>query len=300
MPFQNTLNTTIKANGVGLHTGQKIRMSLSPAPVNTGIVFRRSDLSGECEIPGTYEHVDSTVLCTHLKKGEAEVGTVEHLMSALSGLGVDNCYVDIDGPEIPIMDGSAWAFVFLIRSAGICQQDEPKSYIRITKPVTVTVGDKSATFLPHEGFKLSFEIDFDHPALSELPQHHEIDLHTSSFVTEISRARTFGFIKDIEKLRSMNLALGGTMDNAIVLDDSGIANEEGLRSCDEFVKHKVLDAIGDLYLMGSPVIGHFHGVKSGHALNHQLLQALFDSPESWERVTLQPSEESRAVSLAAS
>lgn len=276
-------------------------MVLSPAPVDTGIVFRRTDLDPTIEIPGLHSSVETTVLCTRLKNGEADVSTVEHLMSALSGLGIDNCYVDIDGPEIPIMDGSAWAFVFLIRSAGICPQEAPRKYIRILEPISVSDGDKVAGFKPYDGFKLSFEIDFNHPTLNALPQTCEVDLHSSSFVTELSRARTFGFMSDIERLRSMNLALGGNLDNAIVVDDDGIANEDGLRFYDEFVKHKLLDAVGDLYLAGASIIGEFYGIKSGHSLNHKLLQALFESPEAWEWTRLGPfqKDQGRFVCLAA-
>lgn len=287
MIYQRSLNTSIKASGIGLHSGARVSMTLSPAPVDTGIVFRRTDLNPVVEIPGLHTYVDSTVMCTKLKNGDAEVSTVEHLMSALSGLGINNCYVNLDGPEIPIMDGSAWPFVFLIRSAGIHQQTASRHYIRILKPIHVSEGDKTASFYPHEGFKLSFEIDFNHPTLNSLPQTAEVDLHTGCFVTEISRARTFGFVKDIEQLRSMNLALGGNMDNAIVIDDDGIANEDGLRSFDEFVKHKMLDAVGDLYLAGASIIGHFKAYKSGHALNHKLIAALYSNRDCWEWTYLQ-------------
>lgn len=279
---QRTINIPIKASGVGLHSGKQITITLKPAPEDTGVVFQRTDLSPATDIPAHHTYIDSTVLCTRLKNGNADISTVEHLLSALSGLGIDNCYIEADGPEIPIMDGSAWPFVFLIKSAGIKTQDAPKHYIRILKPISVKDGDKTAEFHPYEGFKLSFEIDFKHPSLQKLPKVAEMDFKDNSFIHEISRARTFGFMNDIEYLRSINLVLGGHPGNAIVIDDKGITNEDGLRSNDEFVKHKMLDAIGDLYLAGASIIGHFKAFKSGHALNHQLLKALSDHPDHWE------------------
>lgn len=282
MQFQKTINNVIKAKGVGLHCGKSVSLFLRPAPVNTGIVFRRTDLDGCPEIPALAHNVRSTVLCTTLGEGVGQVSTIEHLMSAFHGLNVDNCYVDIDGPEVPIMDGSSWNFVFLIRSAGVVEQSEPRKYIRVIKEVSVTEDGKEALFKPYDGFKVNFEIQFDHPVFSGQPGMASVDLSKECFVTEISRARTFGFMEDIEKLRSMNLALGGSVDNAIVVDHKGIANEDGLRSTDEFVKHKILDAIGDLYLAGHPIQGEFFGLKSGHALNNQLLLTLLADESAWE------------------
>lgn len=285
--FQKTIGNPIKARGVGLHCGKSINMLLRPAPENTGIVFRRIDLPGKPEIPAQAHNVRSTVLCTTLGEGQGQVSTVEHLMSAFHGMDVDNCYVDIDGPEIPIMDGSSWHFVFLIRSAGVVEQSEPRKYIKVIKEVSVTEDGKQALFRPYDGFKVNFEIQFDHPAFSGQPGIASVDLSKECFVTEISRARTFGFMEDIEKLRSMNLALGGSLDNAIVVDHEGIANEDGLRFMDEFVKHKILDAVGDLYLAGHPIHGEFFGLKSGHALNNQLLLTLLADEDAWELCTLE-------------
>lgn len=283
---QKTLFNSIKARGVGLHCGKSITMYLRPAPENTGIVFRRTDLEGRPEIPALASNVSSTVLCTTLGHGQAQASTVEHLMSAFHGLGVDNCYVDLDGPEVPIMDGSSWHFVFLIRSAGIKSQNELRKYIRVLKPVHAYEDDKKASFTPYNGFKVNFEIQFDHPSFSTQPGYASVDLSKECFITEVSRARTFGFMDDIEKLRSMNLALGGSMDNAIVVDHKGIANEDGLRFMDEFVKHKILDAVGDLYLAGHPILGEFSGLKSGHALNNQLLNTLLADEDAWEFTTV--------------
>lgn len=284
---QQTLKNTIRATGVGLHSGKKIYLTLRPAPINTGIVFRRVDLDPVVEIQATAENVTETTLSTTLSEGDAKVSTVEHLLSALAGLGIDNLYIEVTAPEVPIMDGSAGPFVFLIESAGIEQQDAPKEFIRIKKKVTVTDGDKSATFTPYNGFKVGFSIDFDHPVIDKQNQYTEVDFSSTSFVREVSRARTFGFMRDIEYLRANNLALGGSMDNAIVVDEFRILNEEGLRYEDEFVKHKVLDAIGDLYLLGKSLIGEFQGHKSGHGLNNKLLRELIKTPEAWEVVTFE-------------
>ncbi len=296
---QRTLKNVIRATGVGLHSGKKVYMTLRPAPVDTGIVFVRTDLEPEVQIPAQADNVTDTTLCTALSAGGAKVATVEHLMSAFAGLGIDNAYVDLSAPEVPIMDGSAGPFVFLIQSAGISEQNAPKKFIRIKRDITVRDGDKEATFRPHQGFKVAFAIDFDHPAFEEQSQTAMVDFSTTSFVKEVSRARTFGFMRDLEYLRSNNLALGGSLDNAIVVDDYRIVNEGGLRYDDEFVKHKVLDAIGDLYQLGHSLIGEFRGVKSGHALNNQLCRALLDQPEAFEIVTFEGEAEAAPISYAA-
>ena len=282
---QRTLKNVIRATGVGLHSGEKVYLTLRPAPVNTGIVFCRTDLNPIVTIEAKATNVGDTTLSTNLVKGNARVSTVEHLLSALAGLGIDNAYVDLSAPEVPIMDGSAGPFVFLLQSAGIEEQNALKPFIRIKRKVTVTDGDKSATFLPFDGFKVSFAIDFDHPVIKGRSQNISIDFSSTSFVREVSRARTFGFMKDIEYLRERNLALGGSVENAIVVDDYRILNEDGLRYEDEFVRHKVLDAIGDLYLLGKSLIGEFQGHKSGHALNNRLLHALMAQEDAWEIVT---------------
>ena len=284
---QRTLRNSIKATGVGLHTGEKVLLTLSPAPVDTGIVFRRTDLNPVAEIPARADLVGETTLSTCLIHNDARVSTIEHLLSAMAGLGVDNAYVDVTAPEIPIMDGSAAPFVFLLQSAGLVEQHAPKKFIRVKREVTVTDGDKSATFLPLEGFKISFGIDFDHPVFKHRAATTEIDFSTTSFVREISRARTFGFVDEIEYLRSKGLARGGSMDNAIVIDDYKVLNNDGLRYEDEFVKHKVLDAIGDLYLLGYSLIGEYQAFKSGHALNNQALRTLMSQKDAWEMVTFE-------------
>ena len=284
---QRTLRNSIKATGVGLHTGEKVLLTLSPAPVDTGIVFRRTDLNPVAEIPARADLVGETTLSTCLIHNDARVSTIEHLLSAMAGLGVDNAYVDVTAPEIPIMDGSAAPFVFLLQSAGLVEQHAPKKFIRVKREVTVTDGDKSAKFLPLEGFKISFGIDFDHPVFKHRAATTEIDFSTTSFVREISRARTFGFVEEIEYLRSKGLARGGSMDNAIVIDDYKVLNNDGLRYEDEFVKHKVLDAIGDLYLLGYSIIGEYQAFKSGHALNNQALRTLISQKEAWEMVTFE-------------
>ena len=282
---QRTLKNVIRATGVGLHTGEKVYMTLRPAAVNTGIVFRRTDLPEPVSIPSRCEYVGDTRLSSTLIKDDVRVGTVEHLLSAMAGLGIDNAYVDLSAPEVPIMDGSAGPFVFLLQSAGIEEQSAPKRFIRIKKPIKVEEGDKWARFEPFDGFKVGFSIEFQHPIFSRRASKAEIDFSTTSFVKEVSRARTFGFMRDIEMLREKNLALGGSMDNAIVLDDYRVLNEDGLRYEDEFVKHKILDAIGDLYLLGHSLIGAFYGHKSGHQLNNQLLRALLADKSTWEEVT---------------
>ncbi|MCK5873136.1 MAG: UDP-3-O-acyl-N-acetylglucosamine deacetylase [Alcanivoracaceae bacterium] len=282
---QRTLKNVIRATGIGLHTGEKVYLTVRPAPVDTGIIFRRVDLDPVVEIPAAAENVGETTLSSTLVKDDVKVGTVEHFLSAMAGLGIDNAYVELSAPEVPIMDGSAGPFVFLLQSAGIQEQDALKKFIRIKKPVKVEDGDKSATFLPFEGFKVSFEIEFDHPVFRGRTQTASIDFSSTSFVKEVARARTFGFMRDIEYLRSQNLALGGSVNNAIVVDEFRILNEDGLRYEDEFVKHKMLDAIGDLYLLGFSLIGEFVGHKSGHALNNQLLRRLMADQDAWEIVT---------------
>lgn len=282
---QRTLKNVIRATGIGLHTGKKVYLTLRPAAVDTGIVFRREDLEPAVEIEAKPENVGDTRLSTTLVNGDVRVATVEHLLSAFAGLGIDNAYVDVSAPEVPIMDGSAGPFVFLVQSAGIEEQNAPKRFIRIKRTVIVEDGDKWARFDPFEGFKVSFKIDFEHPVFQNRSQTTSVDFSSTSFVKEVSRARTFGFMRDIEQLRASDLALGGSLDNAVVMDDYRVLNEDGLRYEDEFVKHKVLDAIGDLYLLGSSLIGEFSGYKSGHALNNRLIRALLADAEAWETAT---------------
>ncbi len=284
---QRTLKNTIRATGVGLHTGDKIYLTLHPAPANTGICFRRVDLAEPVSIRAISNNVGETKLSTTLVQGDVRISTVEHLLSAFAGLGIDNAVVDVSAAEVPIMDGSAGPFVFLLQSAGIVEQDSPKQYIRIKKPIHVDEGDKWAAFEPFEGFKVTFTIDFEHPAFADHLKTATMDFSSTTFVKEVSRARTFGFMKDIEFLRENNLALGGSLENAIVVDDDKVLNEEGLRYADEFVKHKILDAIGDLYLLGHSLIGEFTGYKSGHSLNNKLLRALLDDTAAWELVSFE-------------
>ncbi len=287
---QRTLKNVIRATGVGLHTGKKILLTLRPAAVDTGIIFRRIDLDGNPEIPAHPHNVGDTSMSTTLVHNDIRISTVEHLLSAMAGLGIDNAYVDISAAEVPIMDGSAGPFVFLLQSAGIEEQNAAKRFIRIKQVVEVVDGDKWVRFEPFDGFKVTFSIDFDHPAFRERAQTATLDFSTTSFVKEVSRARTFGFMRDLEQLQARNLALGGSMENAIVVDDYRILNEDGLRYDDEFVKHKVLDAIGDLYLLGHSLIGAFSGHKSGHALNNRLLRELLSNEKAWEVVTFDESE----------
>jgi UDP-3-O-[3-hydroxymyristoyl] N-acetylglucosamine deacetylase len=282
---QRTLKNLIRATGVGLHSGEKVFLTLRPAPVDTGIVFRRTDLEPVVEIPADADLVSETVLCTGLSRGDAKVQTVEHLMSALAGLGIDNMYVELTAPEVPIMDGSAGPFVFLLQSAGIVEQNAAKRFIRIRRPVEVREGDKVARFEPHDGFRIGFTVEFSHPAIPASLSRAEVDFSTTAYVKEVSRARTFGFMRDLEYMRERNLGLGGSMDNAIVLDEFRVLNEDGLRYADEFVRHKILDAVGDLYLAGHPIIGAFEGHKSGHALNNRLVRALLADAEAWEIAT---------------
>lgn len=284
---QRTLKNVIRATGVGLHSGEMVYLTLRPAAPNTGIIFRRVDLDPVVEIEAKAENVGETALSTTLIQNGQRVSTVEHLLSAFAGLGIDNAYIDLNATEVPIMDGSAGPFVFLVQSAGIEEQPVAKQFIRIKKSVFLEDGDKWAKFEPFEGFKVSFTIDFEHPAFTGRPQQVDVDFSSTSFVREVSRARTFGFMKDIEKLREKNLALGGSMDNAIVVDDFRVLNEDGLRYEDEFVRHKVLDAIGDLYLLGHSLIGAFVGHKSGHELNNRLLRKLITQEDCWELVSFE-------------
>ena len=288
---QRTLKNVIRATGVGLHTGEKIYLTLRPAAPDAGIVFRRVDLDTPVDIPARPEFVGDTQLCTTVCKDGIRVSTVEHLLSAMAGLGIDNAYIDLSAAEVPIMDGSAGPFVFLIQSAGIEEQNAPKRFVRIKRPVVVEDGDKWVRFDPFEGFKVSFSIEFDHPVFETHTRTAELDFSTTSFVKEVSRARTFGLLKDVERLRDNNLALGGSLDNAIVVDDYRILNEDGLRYEDEFVKHKILDAVGDLYLLGHSLIGAFSGYKSGHALNNRLLRALLADADAWEVVTFEDTDD---------
>ena len=284
---QRTLKNVIRATGVGLHTGKKVYLTLRPAAVNTGIVFRRVDLTPPIEIQARPENVGDTQLSTALVKDDVRISTVEHLLSALAGFGIDNAYIDLSSDEVPIMDGSAGPFVFLIQSAGVGEQNAPKRFMRIKQKVRIEDQDKWAMFEPFDGFKVGFTIEFDHPVFNEKDCNAEIDFSTTSFVKEVSRARTFGFMRDVELLRENNLALGGSLDNAVVVDDYRILNEEGLRYRDECVKHKILDAIGDLYLLGYSLIGSFTGHKSGHALNNRLLRELIADETAWELVSFE-------------
>lgn len=284
---QRTLKNVIRATGVGLHTGKKILLTLCPAPVNTGIIFRRVDQNPAVEIQAKPENVGDTRLSTTLVRDGVRISTVEHLLSALAGFGIDNAYVELSSDEVPIMDGSAGPFVFLIQSAGVKEQNASKQFIRIRREVRVTDGDKWAMFQPFSGFKVGFTIEFDHPVFNEKNCQAEIDFSTTSFVKEVSRARTFGFMRDVELLREKNLALGGSLDNAVVVDDYRILNTDGLRYEDECVKHKILDAIGDLYLLGHSLIGSFTGFKSGHELNNRLLKELLIDESAWELVSFE-------------
>ena len=283
---QRTLSNKIRATGVGLHTGKKINLTLNPAPVNSGILFKRTDLETDA-IKASLNNVHDTRLSTTLSNDLAQISTVEHLLSALAGLGIDNSLVELDGPEVPIMDGSARPFVFMIQSAGIQEQNAPKKFIKIKKTIEVKQEEKWAKIEPFNGFKVAFTIDFNHPAFTKSTQSSEIDFSSVSYLSQVSRARTFGFAKDIEILRKNNLALGGSVNNAIVIDDYKVINDEGVRFQDEFVKHKILDAIGDLYLLGHGLIGSFSAYKSGHHLNNLLLRELVNNQDAWEEVTIE-------------
>jgi UDP-3-O-[3-hydroxymyristoyl] N-acetylglucosamine deacetylase len=297
---QRTLKNIIRATGVGLHSGEKVYLTLKPAPVDTGIVFVRTDLEPAVEIKGDARSVGSTNFATALSNGDVSVSTVEHLLSAMAGLGVDNAYVEVSASEIPLMDGSASPFVFLLQSAGLEEQSALKKFIRIKKPIKVEEGDKFASLEPFNGFRLSFTIDFQHPAIGEEVQNATVDFSTTTFVKEVSRARTFGFMKDLEYFKVNNLARGASMENAVVLDDYRVLNEEGLRYRDELVRHKVLDAIGDLYLLGYSVLGEYKAFKSGHALNNKLLIALLEDQTAWEFVSFGEGAESAPISYAES
>ncbi|MCR9105873.1 MAG: UDP-3-O-acyl-N-acetylglucosamine deacetylase [Gammaproteobacteria bacterium] len=284
MLCQRTLKTAVETSGIGLHCAEPVRLCLRPAPVDTGIVFRRTDLHPAVDIPATLEHVAQTTLSTSLARDGQHLATVEHLLAALSGLGVDNAVVEVTARELPIMDGSAGPFVSLIESAGVVEQSAPRLYLRIKREVRVAQGDKWALFQPFAGFRVAFSIDYDQPVLQEQVVQAEIDFSRASFADDVSQARTFGFMRDIDLLRSRGFALGGSLDNAVVLDDHRVLNREGLRSQDELVKHKVLDAIGDLYLFGHPIIGEFRAHKSGHTLNNVAMHALLDATDAWELV----------------
>lgn len=287
---QRTLKNIVRATGVGLHGGEKVFLTLRPAPIDAGITFRRTDLDPVVELPASAVLVNETTLCTGLGRDGVRVQTVEHLMSALAGLGIDNASIDLTAPEVPIMDGSAGPFVFLLQSAGVVEQNAPKRFIRIRKPVEVRQGDKLARFEPYDGFRLGFTVKFDHPAIPDALSRVELEFSTENYIREISRARTFGFMRDLESMREHNLGLGGSMDNAIVLDEFRVLNEDGLRYADEFVRHKALDAIGDLYLAGHAILGAYEGYKSGHALNNALVRALQADAQAWEIVSAEAAE----------
>ena len=291
MLAQRTLTNSIKAFGVGLHSGDPISLELKPAPPDTGIIFRRTDLDPAVEIKARAENVGDTTLSTTLCNDDVQISTVEHLLSAMAGLGIDNAYVEVNASEIPIMDGSAASFILLIESAGIQEQSAPKKFLRIKKNIRVEADGKFAEFRPFDGYRLTFDIEFEHPMIQNELTHFSFDFSTMNFLEHISRARTFGFLRDIESLRSNNLALGGSLDNAIVLDDYTIINKDGLRFEDEFVRHKILDAVGDLYLMGHILVGEYYGYKSGHDLNNKLIKKLYADSSAWEEVEEQDIKE---------
>ena len=288
---QRTLKSLVHATGVGLHTGQKVKITLRPAQPDTGVVFRRLDLPSAPEIPARGELVGETRLCSCLVQGDTKIYTIEHLMSALAGLGVDNVHVDLDGPEVPIMDGSAAPFVLLIQQSGIEEQGAPKRFLRVKKRVEVKEGDKWAVLEPYEGYKLSFSIVYDHPVIEKSNTSLTVDFATTSYLKEVARARTYGFMQDLEDLRESSLALGGGLENAVVLDEHRVLNAEGLRYGDEFIRHKILDAIGDLYLLGRPLLAAFSAYKSGHALNNRLLRELLADPAAAEVVTFERADQ---------
>lgn len=292
---QRTLRQTITTTGIGLHSGKKVTMTLKPAPANTGILFKRVDLQPPVIIDSHPERVGETMLCTGLVTETAKVATIEHLLSALAGLGIDNLWIEIDAPEIPIMDGSAAPFLYLILSTGIQELDAPKRFIKITKPIEARKGDAWARLTPYAGFKASFEIAFNHPAVNATAQQLEINFSSQAYASEVARARTFGFMRDVEMLRSRNLGLGGSLENAIVLDEYRVINPDGLRYNDEFIRHKILDAVGDLYTLGHGIIGAFHGYKAGHAINNLLVRELLKQQEAWDMVTLDETEKSQTI-----
>lgn len=288
MVFQKTIKQEIETVGIGLHSGQKVGIRLRPAPVDTGVVFLRKDLPNPVAIHARADVVTNTMLCTILEQNGARVATIEHLMAALAGLGIDNLYVDLDSEEVPIMDGSSAPFIFLIQAAGVVNQSKPKKLIRICKPVEIRDGDRWVRLVPYNGFKVDFTIDFQHPVFKKQNQSLSIDFSAKSFVNEVSKARTFGFLKDLEKLHSANLALGGSVDNAIVMNDFRVINEDGLRYADEFVRHKILDAVGDVYLAGYGILGELQAYKSGHALNNMLVRKLLVQRDCYEIISLDP------------
>ncbi|WP_025821043.1 UDP-3-O-acyl-N-acetylglucosamine deacetylase [Shewanella marina] len=293
MIFQRTVKKIVKTTGVGLHSGNKVTLMIKPAPVNSGIVLVRTDVTPHVEIPAKADAVRETTMCTALVNDDGvRISTIEHLFAALAGLGIDNAVIEVDAPEIPIMDGSASPFVFLLQSAGIAEQAAAKKYLRIKRTIRVEDGDKWAELRPYQGFKVNFTINFDHPEIARSQQHMEMDFSSSAFIRDISRARTFGFMRDIEYLRANNLALGGSMENAVVLDEFKVLNPDGLRYEDEFVKHKILDAFGDLYVAGHSIIGEFCAYKTGHALNNNLVRALLATQDAWELVSYE--EEAQA------
>jgi len=291
MILQRTLRSPTRASGIGLHSGQKVFMSLLPAAPDTGIVFRRVDLDPVREIPARAAAIGETTLSSNRVEDGVKVATVEHLMSALAGLGIDNCVVELSAAEVPIMDGSAAPFVFLIQSAGVREQDAPRRFLRIRQPIQVADGDKWARLEPYDGFRLSFHIDFDHPLLKSTAQQATVEFSTAAYIREVSRARTFGFMREFEYLRSRRLALGASLENAVAVDDYRVLNQDGLRYDDEFVRHKILDAIGDLYLLGRPVLGAYVAYKSGHALNNQLARKLLADATAWDTVTFEGERE---------
>lgn len=282
---QRTLERVVKASGIGLHSGQKVLINFLPHHADGGIVFRRIDLDPPVDIPADAMLIQEAFMCSNLVQDNAKVGTIEHVMSAIAGLGLDNLIIEVSASEVPIMDGSAGPFIYLLSQGGFVEQDAPKKFIKIIKPVEALIDDKRAVFHPHDGFRLNFTIDFDHPAFKKEHQSASIDFSTETFVYEVSEARTFGFMKDLDYLKANNLALGASLDNAIGVDDAGVVNEEGLRYADEFVRHKILDAVGDLYLLGHQIIAQFDGYKSGHALNNQLLRHVKNDPTCYEIVT---------------
>ena len=292
MIFQRTVQKMVKTTGVGLHSGDKVTLTIKPAPINSGIKLVRTDLEPAVVIPAVAELVRETTMCTALVNDDGvRISTIEHLFSALAGLGIDNAIIEVNAPEIPIMDGSASPFVFLLQSAGIAEQSAAKKFLRIKKPIRVEDGDKWAELRPFNGFRLDFAIDFPHPEIARSRQHVVMDFSTSAFVKDISRARTFGFMTDIEYLRANNLALGGSMENAVVLDEFKVLNPDGLRYEDEFVKHKILDAFGDLYVSGNAIVGEFRAYKTGHALNNQLVRAVLAQQDAWELIDFQEESE---------
>lgn len=292
MIFQRTIKQSVSVTGIGLHKGDKVKMTLRPAPANTGVIYRRIDMQPHVDIPARANAVGDTMLCTCLSNKDGHtISTVEHLSSALAGLGIDNLIVEVDSNELPIMDGSASPFIFLLQSAGVEELNTAKRFIRIKKPVRVEEGDKWAEFRPHNGFKVDFQIDFEHPVIRQTRQHMVMEFSSESYIDEVSRARTFGFLKELEFMHANNLALGGSMENAVALDEFRVLNQEGLRYDDEFVKHKILDAVGDLYLAGHSIIGELRAYKSGHGLNNKLLNAMLQDETSFEFVTFDDNKE---------